>query len=135
MNRPGGISPVAALAINQLCNWNPRAKLIDDRADARSEVPGKEPARYVRHDRYLGMPPERASAWQRFHRINVDRRRGDVPGIERRDQLGFDYVLATAEFDDRSALRQSFERFGANDAARPRRQRQQVYQDFAAGQD
>ena len=67
---------------------------------------------------------------QRLGGEHVEGRAREVTGVEGRQEIGLDQVLAAADLDQEAARAQAGKEARIENAARLRRQRQQVHQDF-----
>src|SRR6266513_1657299 len=77
------------------------------------------------------MAPERVAGRQWLVAEHVEHRARQLPGIERRDQVGLDEMPAAPGIDETRAPWQSREQAGVEDALGRAGQRQQADQDLA----
>ena len=92
-----------------------------DAADRLGNVPDggarQRDAGIVRGDRHLGVIPEGAVRRQRFLAENVERRPGELPAVERIEDIGLDLMPAAPRVDQIRALRQLSEQVPVEDAS------------------
>ena len=88
----------------------------------------------MRHDRDLRVRPKRTLRRQRLRPQRIERGIGQLPGIERRDQILLDDMLAAPDIDNHCALWHRREVAGAENPLGLARLRQQAHRDIGFAQ-